>query len=786
MTPVTEFFAGAVIRTVHNDHVIELFTTNELLIRIHIINEKMMRIRYGTYQYFLDDFSYAISPSFSPTKTEYVFTEHNGHISIKTSALTCRVSKKDGSIAFYDPYDTLVNKDEKGFHWEYVEETGNNIVKMTKQNFKDELYFGLGDKPTELNLRGKKQNNWGTDCYGYDYGWDPLYKNIPFYYGLHDGIAYGIFFDNSHRTYFDFGHERYNATSFWAMGGEMNYYFMIGPQLMDVTKQYAQLTGTHEMPAMWALGYQQCKWSYYPESEVRDVTTRMRKERIPCDSIYLDIDYMDGFRCFTWDKERFPKPKRMIQDLKKQGFKTVVIIDPGIKIDHHYPVFKEALEKGYFCRRKDGPFATGIVWPGRCYFPDFTRPDVREWWADLYKEFMTDLDIDGVWNDMNEPALFEVESKTLPPDVRFDYDGHPCSHAKAHNIYGMQMVRATQEGVRKHADDKRILTITRSGYSGLQRFSSVWTGDNIASWKHLWIANVQCQRLAVSGVSFVGSDIGGFIGKPSPELFVRWIQLGIFHPFCRVHSSQDDGDQEPWSFGEEALDSFRKAVELRYQLLPYHYTQFYIHHKTGAPVLRPLAWYDQTDFSNLTRDNEFMCGEHILTASVMEPGIASANVYLPSGMWYSYWTNELIQGKRIYQQALTKDVFPLYVKAGAIIPHYPVQQYVGEKDFDEATLKVYFNPYTETSHLYEDRHDGYGYQKGQFRLSTFTTGVKNGRYEITQSKEGVFTPTYTHFLIELIGFVPIKTIIIDGIESKASTKFKVSVDFNKIEILMKV
>ncbi len=784
MKPAVEFFPGAVVKTVHSDHLIEVYTENEIVLRVHIINDRIMRLRYGLYQYFLNDFSYAIDEKFEPCQTTYTFQEHNGHLSIKTSLLTCRISKKDCSVSFYDTNDSLINKDEKGFHWEYLEETGNSVVMMTKQNFKGEVYFGLGDKPTELNLRGKRMNNWGTDCYGYDYGWDPLYKNIPFYYGLHDGIAYGIFFDNSHRTYFDFGHERYNATSFWSMGGEMNYYFIYGPTLMEVSQEYASMTGTHDLPAMWSLGFQQCKWSYYPESVVRDITDRMREEKIPCDAIYLDIDYMDGFRCFTWDKERFPDPKGLVSDLRSQGFKTVVILDPGIKIDHEYSVFKEALEKGYFCRRKDGPYAAGIVWPGRCYFPDFTNPEVRDWWAGLFKDFLAMAEIDGVWNDMNEPALFEVESKTLPMDVRFDYDGNPCSHAKAHNVYGMQMVRATYDGLKNHAPHKRMLTITRSGYSGLQRYSSVWTGDNIASWKHLWIANVQSQRLAVSGVSYVGSDIGGFVGKPTPELFVRWIQLGIFHPFCRVHSSQDDGDQEPWSFGEAALDSFRKAVELRYMLLPYHYTQFYLHHKTGVPLLRPLAWFDQTDVNNLTRDNEFFCGEHLLTAAITEPGVQSVNIYLPGGMWYSYWNNELIQGKRIYQQAVTIDQFPLYVKAGAIIPHYPVQQYVGEKKFDTVKLNVYFNPYAEVSSLYEDDHDGQAYKEGNYRLSRFTSGVKNGGYEITQQLEGSFVPPYGSFELNLIGFAQIKKIEIDGQELNTKGKLIVPVNFSKVTLYM--
>lgn len=745
-----------------NENLLECRSENGVLLRVQLLTDDIIRIRYATEGYFLSDFSYAIVPGFTEHVIKGELHENANQLILKTSTLQCKVRKRDLQVSFFDSDGLILNEDEKGFHWEHSATTGNDIVKMSKHVQKDEVYFGLGDKPTQMNIRGKRFENWGTDCYGYDLGWDPLYKNIPFYYGLHHDQGYGIFFDNSFRTYFDFGKERPNASSYWSHGGEMNYYFIGGPNLTDVTVRYSQLTGTADMPALWSLGFQQCKWSYYPESEVREVTTKMREHRIPCDSIYLDIDYMDGFRCFTWDTEKFPAPKQMIDDLKDQGFKTVVIIDPGIKKDPEYWVFQEGIANDYFCKRPDGPYVEGLVWPGECYFPDFTRPDVREWWADLYKELIGDLGVAGVWNDMNEPALFEVDSKTFPEDVRHDYDGHPCSHTKAHNVYGMQMARATYEGVKKHGDNKRGLVITRSGYSGLQRFSSVWTGDNIATWQHIWLANVQCQRLAISGVSYAGSDIGGFIGQPTPEMFVRWIQLGIFHPFCRVHSSQDDGDQEPWSFGTEALDLFREAIELRYQMLPYHYTAFFQYHKYGVPILRPLVFYDQTDPASYYRDHEFLCGEHILTACIDEEGATSKELYLPKGTWYDYWKNEKLDGYAKYEVGIQDRTFPFFIKAGAVLPFYPVQQYVGEKEIDEVELKVYYTDSQEVSHLYEDDHDGYQYEDGAYRYSTFTNIGGERSLKITHSFEGDYDVKY-NFKLTLIGlpFVPTK-LFVDG------------------------
>ena len=775
-----EFYPGRIVEHQWENGVLICRCKNRILLKVEVYRPEIVRVRYATDSKFERDFSYALDPQFDKQPGSISYTANDEFILIKTEALHCRIHQADMKVDFLDLEEKVICRDEKGFHWEVNQKTGNDIVQMSKQVYPGEVYYGLGDKPCELNLTGKRLQNWGTDSYGYDEDWDPLYKNIPFYYGLHNDIGYGIFFDNTFRTFFDFAKERKNATSFWSHGGEMNYYFIAGPQLIDVNKRYALLTGVHDMPALWSLGFQQCKWSYFPEKEVRAVTTKMRELNIPCDAIYLDIDYMDGFRCFTWDKEKFPAPKQMVDDLKEEGFKTVVIIDPGIKIDHDYSVFEEAFEKGYFCRRLDGPFVNGIVWPGECYFPDFTRPEVREWWQDLYRELIQDIGIAGVWNDMNEPALFEVESKTMPDDVMFDLDGEPASHRKAHNVYGMQMARATYDGVKKYSDNHRRLVITRSGYAGLQRYSSVWTGDNNATWKHIHIANIQCQRLAVSGVSFSGSDIGGFIGQPTPEMFVRWIQLAIFHPFCRVHSSQDDGDQEPWSFGDDALDLFREAIELRYRMLPYHYTAFYQHHSTGAPILKPLAFYDQSDPKNLNRDEEFICGDHILTASIQHPNLKEQSVYLPKGDWYNYWTNKLFSGRQSIQFPLTDDTYPLFIKAGAIIPLFPLQQYVGEIQFDEVELNIYYKDGVELSAWYEDAHDGYEYETGAYRLATFHLEGDFYELRIRQEINGSYSANYSNYNLKFIGLPnKITEIVVDG---QASQSQKVPLGFREIVV----
>jgi len=732
-------------------------TLNDVTIQLTIVRDSVLRFRYTTTSNFDNDFSYAIT-KYASTGFNYLdIQENDKEFIITTQKLICKINKKDSKIALYDALDnTLISQDELGFHWEESYEYGGNVVKMSKVSHDGESYYGLGDKPVHLNLKGKRFENWVTDSYAFGTDSDPIYKAIPFYTGIHHGKSYGIFFDNTFRAYFDFAHERKNVTSFWAQGGEMNYYFVYGPQMTDVVAKYTDLTGKPlQMPALWTLGYHQCKWSYYPESKVKEVTAKFRELQIPCDAIYLDIDYMDGFRCFTWNKEYFPDPKRMVKELLDDGFKTVVIIDPGIKIDKDYRVFKEGLENDYFCKRADGALMKGKVWPGECYFPDFTNPKVREWWSGLFKKLIEDIGVKGVWNDMNEPAVMEVPNKTFPDDVRHDYDGNPCSHRKAHNVYGMQMARATYQGLKKFGHPKRPFVITRAAYAGTQRYTSSWTGDNRATWEHLWIANVQAQRMAMSGFSFIGSDIGGFAEQPNGELYARWIQLGVFHPFCRTHSSGDHGEQEPWMFGDEITEIVKKFIELRYQLLPYLYSSFWLYQSEGIPILKSLVLYDQDDKQTHYRTDEFIFGDKILVCPILEPNSKGRRLYLPKGIWYNHWTKKpRVGGKEIWVDA-DIDSMPLFVKEGAIIPKYPIQQFVGEKEFDQVTLEVYFKIGKENSILYDDAHDGYDYTKGLFSLRTFKLIGKTNELIIQQHKAGKFNANYSTFRLKLIG-VPFK------------------------------
>ncbi|WP_082911307.1 glycoside hydrolase family 31 protein [Pedobacter psychrophilus] len=767
LKPIVKEFLGSV-KEVRQENNKFIFTDGAASVEVRVVSDEIIRVRMAPHSVFLDDFSYAV-PLLDQKVAVFNFKDEKTYYSVSTNTVTCRINKENFLISFVDNDNNITNEDYLAMHWEENAKFGGYYVYCTKKSDPDESYFGLGDKPTDLNLRGKRLQNWNSDTYSFAKHQDPLYRSIPFFISLKEGNAHGIFLDNTFKTHFDFAQEDPTKLSFWADGGELQYYYIHGPKMMDVVKRYNSITGTHQLPPIWALGYHQCRWSYYPESKVKDLAYQFRSRKIPCDALYLDIDYMDGYRCFTWNKKYFPNPKKMIKELSDDGFKTVVIIDPGIKVDDNYWVFKEGKENKYFCRRSDDYFMEGHVWPGRCQFPDFTNPEVRTWWGGLFKE-LVEVGVAGVWNDMNEPAVFG--SGTFPDDVRHQFDGHRGSHRKAHNVYGMQMVRATYDGLKKIQKNKRPFTITRAGYSGVQRYSCVWTGDNVASWEHLKIGSLQMQRLSMSGLPFAGTDIGGFSGEPTGELFTRWIQLGVFSPFMRAHSAGDTAEREPWSFGKELEDINRKFIELRYKLLPYIYSAFWEHHRYGFPILRPIVMLEQENADNKFREDEFTFGDKILVCPILDEGATSRNVYMPKGNWYDYWTHEMYEGGQEHLIQAPLDSMPIFVKAGSVIPEYPVMQHTNEIEIDELKFQIYYSDCEVNSFQFEDHGDTFGYEQDIYLERKFIVNGDKKSMTIKKSVEGLFNPRYETYDLKFIGlpFKPSK-IIIDGVDFKGEIFF---------------
>lgn len=711
-----------------------LISATPAKVHVTILSPDVIRIRMSNDGNFLPDSSWAVIQNNLGSK-DFRYTESTEEITLFTSALEVRIQKSPCRISFYDVNGNLINQDEpsKGMAW-----AGNEIQVWKTMPF-DETYFGFGEKAGGLERKWKAMSMWNSDIPGYRADTDPLYQTIPFFYGLRQGKAYGIFFDNTYYSFFNMGKEHQFQYSFGAVDGELNYYFINGPKPKDVLERFSSLIGRMPLPPRWAIAYQQCRYSYYPESRVREIANTFRHKKIPCDVIYLDIHYMDEYRCFTWDKQRFPNPKKMISDLEKDGFKTVVIIDPGIKNESGYFVYDEGIKGDHFVKYPDGRYYVGKVWPGECVFPDFTKKESREWWGTLYKGLLDD-GIKGFWNDMNEPAVFDVPGKTFDLTVIHDDNGMNTDHRKNHNIYGMQMARGTYDGVMKLKPNERPFVLTRASYAGGNRYAAAWTGDNISSWDHLEMAIPMCLNLSISGQPFVGTDIGGFIGSPSGELFARWLQLGIFTPLMRTHTEIGSADQEPWSYGEEYEAINRKSIELRYKLLPYIYTQFYLASTTGIPMMRPLMFDYPEEGSVRWRDHEFLFGDALYIAPVTSPGTTKRHVYLPKGEWYNYWTEEQFTGPKDIWVDAPIDRIPIFVKGGAIIPTQQVVQYSDQEPINPLTLEVY--PSQQSSALlYEDDGVSFDYQKGKYCLRTIECTKNMTALELTISApEGTYRP----------------------------------------------
>jgi alpha-glucosidase len=620
-------------------------------------------------------------------------------------------------------------------------------------------YFGIGEEPFPLDRTGSILTMWNTDA-GYHAGQTtPIYSSIPFYVAVNGGRAYGIFYDDSYRSEFDFGAKLRSNVGFTADGGELRFYVFPGPSVPIVLAGYTRLTGRTPLPPEWSLGFQQSRWGYFPDSELFRITHEFRSRGIPCDVLYLDIDYMDGYRLFTWSQPRFPDPRRMLADLRRQGMKVTTIVDVGVKVDSGYDVYRQLLAANGSVTWPDGSPYVGRVWPGETIFPDFSLQRTRAWWGAMNNR-LWDAGIAGIWNDMNEPANFF--GGTLPDVTMFGKGEREGSHLEYHNVYALLEARATYEGWRRLQPDHRPFIVTRAGFSGLQRYSSIWTGDNSADWEHLNLAVSMVLGLGISGVPFAGADIGGFAGAPDAELFTRFLEAATFFPFYRTHSEFSAPGREPWAFGPVHTAANREMIRLRYRLLPQLYTAFYQHGRDGSPVARPLVYEFQADSAVYGINDEFTFGDHLLVAPVTQQGQDQRAVYLPAGVWYRYPSDERFEGgrsvaasaPRVNPWARDDSNFvrgvPLFVQAGAVIPMQAVEQYVGERHMDTLELNVWDGG-SQASELYEDAGDGFGYQQGAWRLTQFRTTTDAGTLRLALAQSGRFDGAATVFQVVVHG-----------------------------------
>lgn len=735
-------------------------------VRVLALSPNVVRVRYAPQGVFPPEHSFAVLPAAFPQPPKVEVQQSDDDVVFGTGQMRVRILKKPLRIIFLDLKGNVISQDRAGRSVLF----DGTAFRAWKAMPEDEHYFGLGDKSGPLDHRNLAFTLWNTDAYGWQESSDPLYKSIPFLLAMRNGSAYGLFLDNIYRSSFDLGKENRDAYSFGAEGGELDYYFFYGPSPKQVIQDFTALVGRTPLPPLFALGYQQCRYSYYPEERMREIAHEFRTRKIPADVIYLDIDYQQNNRPFTVDRMRFPNFEGMVNDLKGQGFKIIAITDLHIaKLEGSKP-YDEGIRGDYFVKNPDGSVYVGKVWPGDSVFPDFTRQAVREWWGSLYADFVK-AGIRGFWNDMNEPAIFERADKTMPLDTVHSVEGRKTDHREIHNVFGMENARATYEGLLRLQPDLRPFVLTRAAYAGAQRYAATWTGDNSSTWNHMRLSIPQLINLGLSGYTLVGDDIGGFAGSPTPDLLTRWMELGVFNPIYRNHGTKGSRDREPWVDGPEHEATRRRYIETRYRLLPYIYTGIEEASRTGIPLMRPMFLEFPEDVSLQTNESEFMFGSGLLVAPKVTEMVGPYEVKLPAGEWYDLWTGARVQGQsQMVDPPL--NALPVYVRAGTILPQQPVVQNVDEAPQGPLEISVYpSTPGSGSGHeckgeLYQDDGNTLAYQRGEFLRLAFTCDQDSSSLRLNISNvQGTYKPWWKAMKIVFFGLTGSpKSISVDGIK----------------------
>ncbi|WP_241557436.1 TIM-barrel domain-containing protein [Croceibacterium ferulae] len=745
----------------------------DMRMRVTALTDDILRVTIGRDGTMPEDASWAVPPEMRQGEAR-VTAAPDGF-----STATMRVSFADGRLTVTDMSGAVITQDAP----KSVKLDGSAFT-LRKAMPQSERYFGLGDKTGGMDRRGKSFVNWNTDAFGFSSADDPIYKSIPFFIGVGGaGGSYGIFLDNTWRTWFDFGHKEEGVLSFGGPDGPIDYYIINGPSTAEVVRRYTDLTGKAPLTPQWALGYQQSRYSYMSAEEVRDVAARLRAERIPTDVMWLDIDFQDRNRPFTVNTKTFPDLPGLIKDLGDDGMKVITITDLHIAAapNEGYTPYDTGTAGDHWVKRADGQTYVAPVWPGPSVFPDFTQESTRDWWGALFEEQL-DWGVAGAWNDMNEPAIFETPTKTMPLDnvhriASDDFAPRTATQLEMHNVYGMENTRATYDGLRTLRPDERAYLMTRASYAGGQRYSVTWTGDNTASWDHLKLSIQQIINLGLSGFSYSGADVSGFGGGPSADLLTRWFQIGAFYPVFRNHSAKDTPRVEPWVDGPEHLAIRRRFIEERYRLMPYLYGLAELNARTGDPILRPV-FYDYPTALNAACDQSwtFTVGGAMLVAPPPKPESPQQyDVCLPAGGWYDYWTglpagkpatdqgdapiqsaSQATGGVRVASSIVREtprlDHLPIFVRAGTILPRQAVVQSLSETPAGPLMLDVYPGEDCRGT-LYADDGHSMAFQQGSYLRQELTCAVTPEGVSIDiGAREGQFRPWWEQIAVTVHGW----------------------------------
>jgi alpha-glucosidase len=720
-------------------------SAGKMHLRITVLAPTVVRLRYSIDGSGAVDDPFAVLPNAFPAPSKVHISDAADFVICNTGALQVKLWKKPLRVSFLDAAGNVISEDSAVDSVQYE----SDAFQVRKSMPINEHYFGLGDKAGPIDHREQAYTMWNTDAYGWKTGSDPLYKSIPFLLATRHGKAYGIFLDNTYRSSFDFGKKQRDVYSFGAEAGPLDYYFFYGPEPKQVLDSYTRLVGRTPLPPRFTLGYQQSRYTYTPEARVREVAQTFRDHHIPCDALYLDIDYQDGNRPFTINRTLFPNFEGMVHDLGAQGFKMVLITDLHLKKEVGYKPYDEGKKNDLFVKNPDGSDYVGKVWPGDSVFLDFARAQARELWGTLYTDFVR-MGVRGFWNDMNEPSIFLVPSKTMPLDLVHSVEGRRTDHREIHNVFGMENVRATHDGLLRLSPNQRPFVLTRAAFAGTQRYAATWTGDNDSTWEHMSLTVPTLLSLGISGYPLTGADVGGFAGSPTPEVLTRWTEVATFQPIFRNHSEKQTRPHEPWVDGPEQEAIRKRYIEERYRLLPYIYTSMEETSRTGVPLMRPMFMEFPAEEKLEANDNEFMFGSDLLVAPKQQDTASAYEVKFPAGIWYDYWTGLPVKGSQIRVDPSISEL-PVYVRGGAIVPKAPVVQNVDQVPEGPLELDVYAGPDCQGS-LYVDDGETLNYTRGEYLRQDFTCNAQADRLSVRlNSPSGNFQPWWKSIEMRLAG-----------------------------------
>jgi alpha-glucosidase len=713
--------SGNVVATRVGANVVDFVLDRGAIVRVQAVDDDIIRVRVAPSGQFSTFVSPAIVAGGTTPPAAQIYDLADATYVVAPQIMFAAM-KQPFRTYVWRPDGTIISADvDPAFGWDH----STGLVMTKKWAQPEEHYFGLGERGGPINRRGRQIAMKNVDNGAYGEFADPLYVSIPFLTNMVRGKAYGLFLDNPALPFFNLDHDHSGTIGFGAMKGDLDYYVMAGPTPRQVSHAYARLTGFPQLPPKWTLGFQQSRYGYLTQDEVLGVAAGLRFTRIPADVIYFDIDYMDAMQMFTWNSQTFPNPIQMNATLGQLGFHRVNIMEPLVlPSDRLWSYFGA---QNFLLKGPNGQPLVNEIWAGFVSWFDFTNARARRWYMDYLKAFLT-TGIDAVWNDLNEPA------QNYMPEAIYDGDGTPRTDLEARNVFALIEARTSHDAQLELRPDTRPWSLSRAGYAGIQRYGANWGGDQASTWDAMRVSVQMQQSMAISGQNQYGHDVGGFLGSPDHELFIRWLELSSYTPLFRNHAMNTSAPREPWQFGDANLPIIREVINEHYRLMPYLYTAMAEASRTAMPALAPAFFHFPLDLSTYDQDYDFMLGPSLLVAPVLQEDATARTVYLPAGSdWFEASTDTRHAGGLDVTVNAPLGRIPVFVRAGAVIPKGPVLQHVDEAPVLDLNIHLYPGP-TTTYTLYEDDGKSLQFRQNVFLRTEFAREDTTDGFAVTVSR----------------------------------------------------